>query len=142
VGIGSQRPLKLDVGSGATRGSAEYVGADAIDAPGVDVVGDLTKVLRSRDDESVTKVYSSHLFDHIDELEALMREIEHVVVRLRLESARLHFRSSTEFRTRDRPKEALGRFVNANGCLKEFYEENLYAVFPWYELEFELVKVA
>jgi ubiquinone/menaquinone biosynthesis C-methylase UbiE len=194
VGVAARRPLRLDLGCGTTKRSPEYVGVDAIDAPGVDVVGDVTAVLRSLDDESVSEVYSSHLFEHIDDLDALIGEIERVLVvggrlqvivphfsnayfysdpthlrpfglytfsyfaddpvlrrrvptydhalRLRLESAHLHFRSATEFRTRYRLKEALGRLVNANGWLKEFYEENLYAVFPCYELEFELVKVA
>jgi ubiquinone/menaquinone biosynthesis C-methylase UbiE len=153
----------------------------------------VTEVLGSLDDESVAEVFSSHLFEHVDDLDGLMRELErvlavggrlHVVVphfsnayfysdpthrrpfglytfsyyaedpllrrrvptydhevRLRLESARLHFRSSTEFRTRYRIKEGLGRLVNATGWLQEFYEENLYGVLPCYELEFELVKV-
>lgn len=62
--------------------------------------------------------------------------------RMRLESAKLNFRSSIEFRKRYRVKAALGRFVNLNAWLQEFYEENLAALFPCYELEFELVKVA
>lgn len=154
----------------------------------------MTEVLGSLDDESVAEVFSSHLFEHVDDLDGLMRELGrvlavggrlHVVVphfsnayfysdpthrrpfglytfsyyaedallrrrvptydhevRLRLESARLHFRSSTEFRTRYRIKEGLGRLVNASGWLQEFYEENLYGILPCYELEFELVKPA
>jgi hypothetical protein len=170
------------------------VGVDAIDTPGVDVVGDVFEVLRLLDDDSVTEVYSSHLFEHIDDLGGLVTEIErilavggllHVVVphfsnayfysdpthrrpfglytfsyfaddpiltrrvptyghvpRLRLESARLNFRSSIEFRLRYRAKAAVGRLVNSNSWLKEFYEENLAAILPCYELEFRLVKVA
>jgi ubiquinone/menaquinone biosynthesis C-methylase UbiE len=64
------------------------------------------------------------------------------VPRLRLESARLNFRSSIEFRGRYRLKAALGRLVNASAWLKEFYEENLFGILPCYELEFELVKVS
>jgi hypothetical protein len=55
---------------------------------------------------------------------------------------RLNFRSSTEFRFRYRLKSALGRLVNANAWLQELYEENLAWIFPCYELEFTLVKVA
>jgi SAM-dependent methyltransferase len=62
--------------------------------------------------------------------------------RLRLERADLNFRSSVEFRRRYRVKAALGRLVNRSTWLKEFYEENLTALFPCYELEFELIKVS
>ena len=160
----------------------------------MDVVGDVLDVLRTLDDDSVDEVYSSHLFEHIDDLSALMTELERVLAvggrlrvvvphfsnayfysdpthrrpfglytfsyyaedpvlrrrvptyghapRLRLESVRLNFRSSTEFRNRYRLKAALGRFVNSSVWLKEFYEENLVGILPCYELEFELVKVS
>lgn len=61
--------------------------------------------------------------------------------RLRLESASLGFRSAIEFRVRWRMKAAVGRLVNASVWLQEFYEENLAAVLPCYELEFTLRKV-
>jgi ubiquinone/menaquinone biosynthesis C-methylase UbiE len=157
------------------------------------VVGDVVDVLRSLADDSVTEVYSSHLFEHIEDLSTLIAELErvlilggrlHVVVphfsnpyyysdpthqrpfglytfsyfaddrllrrrvptyghlpRLRLESARLNFRSSIEFRRRYRLKAVLGRLVNASGWLQEFYEENLAALLPCYELEFTLRKM-
>jgi ubiquinone/menaquinone biosynthesis C-methylase UbiE len=158
------------------------------------VVGDVVDVLRSLRDDSVSEVYSSHLFEHIEDLSTLIAELErvlvlggrlHVVVphfsnpyyysdpthvrpfglytfsyfaddrllrrrvptyghlpRLRLESARLNFRSSIEFRGRYRLKTVLGRLVNASGWLQEFYEENLFGILPCYELEFELVKIS
>jgi hypothetical protein len=62
--------------------------------------------------------------------------------RLRLESARFNFRSAVEFRARWRLKSALGRLVNATTSRKEFYEGHLVWIFPCYELEFFLVKVA
>jgi ubiquinone/menaquinone biosynthesis C-methylase UbiE len=158
------------------------------------VIGDVIDVLRSLRDESVAEIYSSHLFEHIDDLSSLIVELErvldiggrlHVVVphfsnpyyysdpthvrpfglytfsyfaedpllrrrvptyghlpRLRLESARLNFRSSIEFRGRYRLKATLSRLVNASVWFKEFYEENLFGILPCYELEFELVKVS
>jgi ubiquinone/menaquinone biosynthesis C-methylase UbiE len=194
VGLGGRRDLRLDVGCGQTKRGPEYIGVDAIDAPAVDVVGDVFDVLRSLDDDSVVEVYSSHLFEHVDDLSTLVAELErvlavggllHVVVphfsnayyysdpthrrpfglytfsyfaddpiharrvpkyahvpRLRLESARLIFRSASEFHWRYRAKAAVGRLVNSSGWLKEFYEENLAALLPCYELEFRLVKVS
>lgn len=192
VGLAGQTGLRLDLGCGVTKRSG-FVGVDAIDGPSVDVVGDVLGVLRTLDDDSVDEVYSSHLFEHIDDLTELMTELERVLAvggrlrvvvphfsnayfysdpthrrpfglytfsyyaqdtilrrrvptyghepRLRLDSVRFNFRSSTEFRTRYRLKAALGRFVNSSVWLKEFYEENLVAILPCYELQFELVKV-
>jgi ubiquinone/menaquinone biosynthesis C-methylase UbiE len=61
--------------------------------------------------------------------------------RLRLEGARLGFRSEAQFPGRRLLKEALARAVNSNVWLQEFYEENLTGILPCYELHFELVKV-
>jgi hypothetical protein len=186
--------LKLDLGCGTTKRGPDYLGVDALDGPAVDIVGDVNEVLRALGEESVAEVYSSHLFEHIDDLDSLVIELERVLVvggrlharvphfsnpyyysdpthrrpfglytfsyfaddpvlrrrvptyghaaRLRLESVRLNFRSSTEFRFRYRVKAALGRVVNASVWLQELYEENLAWILPCYELEFALVKVA
>jgi SAM-dependent methyltransferase len=187
------RPLKLDLGCGERKHAPDYVGIDAVDGPAVDVVGDVVDVLRALGDERASAVYSSHLFEHIADLAALVDELErvlavggrlHVIVphfsnayyysdpthrrpfglytfsyfaedslfrrrvptygrrpRLRLETASLGFRSAIEFRVRWRMKAAVGRLVNASVWLQEFYEENLAAVLPCYELEFTLRKV-
>jgi ubiquinone/menaquinone biosynthesis C-methylase UbiE len=188
-----ESPLKLDLGCGPARRGADFIGVDVLDGPSVDVVGDVLDVLRALGDESVAEIYSSHLFEHIDDLSELMDEVErvlvvggrlHVVVphfsnayyysdpthrrpfglytfsyfaqdpimrrrvplygrtpRLRLESARLGFRSEAQFPGRRLLKQALARVVNANVWLQEFYEENLTGILPCYELHFELVKV-
>jgi ubiquinone/menaquinone biosynthesis C-methylase UbiE len=186
-------PLKLDLGCGPTRRAPDVVGVDVLDSPAVDIVGDVVEVLRALGDESVAEIYSSHLFEHLDDLSDAIAEIErvlvvggglHVVVphfsnayyysdpthrrpfglytfsyfaedpilrrrvpsyghapRLRLEDARLGFRSEAQFPGRRMLKEALGRVVNASIWLQEFYEENLSGILPCYELHFELVKV-
>lgn len=46
----------------------------------MDVVGDVTEVLRSLEDESVGEIYSSHLFEHIEDLDGPVGEIERVLV--------------------------------------------------------------
>jgi SAM-dependent methyltransferase len=186
--------LKLDLGCGPTKRGPEWIGVDVIDGPAVDVLGDVVDVLSALRTESVAEVYSSHLFEHVEDLEALVTELErvlaiggrlHVIVphfsnpyyysdpthrhpfglytfsyfaedpllrrrvptyehapRLRLERVRLNFRSSIEFRKRWRVKAVAGRLVNATPWLQELYEENLAWLFPCYELEFSLVKVA
>jgi ubiquinone/menaquinone biosynthesis C-methylase UbiE len=186
-------PLRLDLGCGQGKRGPDYVGVDLLDTPSVDIVGDVLDVLRQLEDERVTEVYSSHLFEHVADLSALVDELErvlvvrgrlHVVVphfsnpyyysdptherpfglytfsyfaedpilrrrvptygralRLRLETARLGFRSEAEFPGRRKLKAAVNRLVNTNVWLQEFYEENLPGLMPCYELEFELVKV-
>jgi ubiquinone/menaquinone biosynthesis C-methylase UbiE len=186
--------LKLDLGCGLTKRGPGYVGVDELEDSAADVVGDVTEVLRALGDGSVEEIFCSHLLEHVDDLEALVSEIERVLTvggrllavvphfsnayyysdpthrrpfglytfsyfaedpilrrrvptyghspRLRLERVELNFRSAVEFRKRYRAKAALGRFVNHSTWLKEFYEENLTALFPCYELEFELVKVS
>ena len=188
-----ESPLKLDLGCGPARRGADFIGVDVLDGPSVDVVGDVLDVLRALGDESVAEIYSSHLFEHLDDLSELVDEVErvlvvggrlHVVVphfsnayyysdpthrrpfglytfsyfaqdpimrrrvplygrtpRLRLEGARLDFRSEAQFPGRRLIKQALARVVNANVWLQEFYEENLTGILPCYELHFELVKV-
>jgi hypothetical protein len=188
-----ERPLKLDLGCGVSKRGPDFVGVDILDGPAVDVVGDAIDVLRSLEEERVVEVYSSHFFEHVEDLSALIDELERVLVvggrlhvivphfsnayyysdpthrrpfglytfsyfahdpvlrrrvptygrnpRLRLDAARLVFRSSIEFRARYRVKAALGWLVNRNAWSQEFYEENLAGIFPCYELDFELVKV-
>jgi hypothetical protein len=72
--------LKLDLGCGPSKRSIDHVGVDALDGPAVDVVGDVVDVLRALADESVAEVYSSHLFEHIDDLYSLVDELERVLV--------------------------------------------------------------
>jgi SAM-dependent methyltransferase len=62
--------------------------------------------------------------------------------RLRLEHVRLNFRSASEFHWRYQARALIGRLFNLRPWLQELYEEGLTGVFPCYELEFTLVKVA
>jgi hypothetical protein len=84
--------LKLDLGCGHVKRGPGHVGVDVIDGPAVDVIGDVLDVLRSLDDESVAEVYSSHLFEHVEDLAAVVTEVERVLaVRGRLHVVVPHF---------------------------------------------------
>ena len=74
------RPLKLDLGCGPARHAADFVGVEMLDGPAVDVVGDVVDVLRALGDESVVEIYSSHLFEHVDDLAELVDEVGRVLV--------------------------------------------------------------
>ncbi len=86
--LAREEALKLDLGCGPTKREPDYIGVDAIDGPAVDVVGDVLGVLRALRPESVSEVYSSHLLEHIDELDSLVEELERVLV----VGGRLHVR--------------------------------------------------
>jgi len=73
-------PLKLDLGCGPGKRGPDYIGVDVLDCPAVDVVADVHEFLRVLGDESVVEVYSSHLFEHLDDLSALVDELERVLV--------------------------------------------------------------
>jgi hypothetical protein len=90
--LGRGAALKLDLGCGPTKRAPGYIGVDVIDGPAVDVVGDVLDVLRSLEAESVAEVYSSHLFEHLDDLAAVVTEVERVLaVRGRLHVVVPHF---------------------------------------------------
>lgn len=52
---------------------------DALDLPGVDLVGDVFEVLAALPTGSVTRCYSSHFLEHIADLNRLITEIERVL---------------------------------------------------------------
>jgi SAM-dependent methyltransferase len=79
VGIAGRSGLKLDLGCGATKVGADYLGVDAIDGPAVDLVGDVIVILRSLPDGCADEIYSSHLFEHIDDLAELVAQVERVL---------------------------------------------------------------
>jgi ubiquinone/menaquinone biosynthesis C-methylase UbiE len=69
----------LELGCGARKRRAEYVGVDVLDYPGVDIVGDAFEVLRSVPDAILAGVYSSHFFEHIEDVPGLMDEVARVI---------------------------------------------------------------
>jgi hypothetical protein len=77
--LSRQSGLKLDLGCGSTKRGPEYVGVDELDSPAVDVVGDVLEVLRALEDESVEEIHASHLFEHVEDLSGLVRELERVL---------------------------------------------------------------
>jgi hypothetical protein len=78
--LAEEAPLKLDLGCGMSKTGPDYVGVDVLDGPAVDVVGDALDVLRALEDERVVEVYSAHFFEHVDNLSALIDELERVLV--------------------------------------------------------------
>src|SRR5262249_12019733 len=77
--LAGEGPPKLDLGCGPSERAPDYIGVDAVRPPAVDIVGDAVDVLRTLADERATAVYSSHLFEHVEDLTALVDELERVL---------------------------------------------------------------
>ena len=76
--IASGIPLKLDLGCGQ-RPRKGYYAVDHLDVEGVDLMADLNKPLELLPDNSTDYVFSHHVFEHVHEFQALMREIHRIV---------------------------------------------------------------
>lgn len=72
-------PFVLELGCGARKRMATAVGVDLLDAPGVDVVGDIYEVLAALQKGVVDAVHAYHFIEHVPDLPRLMRELERVV---------------------------------------------------------------
>jgi SAM-dependent methyltransferase len=77
---GRGEAIKLDLGCGPTKREG-FIGVDTKDLPGVDIVADIEKGLPFVPDECVDAIYSSHFFEHVDNLELLMAECFRVLRR-------------------------------------------------------------
>lgn len=71
--LSSNEPIILDLGCGGSK-KAGRIGIDRVDLQGVDIVGDITDCLKQFPDKSVSKIYSSHFLEHVDDLELVVRE--------------------------------------------------------------------
>jgi ubiquinone/menaquinone biosynthesis C-methylase UbiE len=70
---------KLDIGCGQKKKDTSYIGIDTLDFEGVDIVGDIFEVLAIIPANSIDNVYSSHFFEHIKEVDKLLKEIGRVL---------------------------------------------------------------
>ncbi len=69
----------LDLGCGGRKAHPDYVGIDALDLPGVDIVGDVGLTLDAVADSSVDGVVSRHFFEHVDDVPAMLASIARVL---------------------------------------------------------------
>ena len=67
------------MGCGPAKRDPASIGIDALDFPCVDIVGDLFEVLAAIPDGSVSRCYSSHLLEHVPDLNRLVDEIERIL---------------------------------------------------------------
>jgi hypothetical protein len=72
-------PIALELGCGHRKRRADAVGVDRRALPGVDLVGDVHRVLGALPDACVDRVSSSHFFEHVSDLRGQMDELGRVM---------------------------------------------------------------
>src|SRR5438094_3273871 len=77
--LSEHSPIALELGCGPTKRDASSIGIDALDLPGVDLVGDVFEVLAAFPSSSVDAIASYHFFEHVDDLPRLLRELARVM---------------------------------------------------------------
>lgn len=70
--------ILVELGCG-NKAQPNRIGIDRLNLPGVDIVADLEQGLSFLPDNSVDRIYSKSVLEHIDNLEGLMREIWRVL---------------------------------------------------------------
>jgi ubiquinone/menaquinone biosynthesis C-methylase UbiE len=78
--INSGEAIKLDLGCGSVKQSG-HIGIDTKNFAGVDIVADIEKGLPFVPNDCVDAIYSSHFFEHVENLEGLMAECFRVLRR-------------------------------------------------------------
>lgn len=77
--ISTSKYVILELGIGKMKTIPNSIAIDYLDFPAVDIVADLNKGLSFLEDNSVDEIHSSHLLEHIEELELLLSEIHRVL---------------------------------------------------------------
>jgi SAM-dependent methyltransferase len=76
---GVPRGAKLDLGCGPRKRTSEYIGVDLLDAPGVDLVGDVYDHLNRLPDAWVAEVFTSHFLEHLEDPQKLLEAVARVL---------------------------------------------------------------
>jgi hypothetical protein len=71
--------IKVDLGCGDRVRPPDVVGVDIIDYANVDIVGDVFAVVDLLPDNSVSEIYSSHFFEHINDVYGLLEKIVRIL---------------------------------------------------------------
>lgn len=69
----------LDIGCGANKKDANYIGIDMLDLEGVDIIGDVLSVTSKINENSVDKIFTSHFLEHVENLEEHLNEFSRIL---------------------------------------------------------------
>lgn len=71
--------IAIELGCGANKRHADAIGIDALDYPGVDIIGDVYEVLTRFPSASVDRIYSYHFIEHVESVSRLLAELSRVL---------------------------------------------------------------
>ncbi|MBZ4190000.1 class I SAM-dependent methyltransferase [Niabella beijingensis] len=77
--IESRTFVVLDVGCGPGKKKPEWIGIDALDFEGVDIVGNIYEIVTHFPDKSVDEIHSYHFFEHIPDIVTLLQEFQRIL---------------------------------------------------------------
>jgi len=73
-------PVKIEIGCGDRKRDPDAIGIDILDTSATDIVGDALEVLRALPGESVKAITSFHVFEHLQDIQEIIAEVERVLV--------------------------------------------------------------
>lgn len=71
--------ISLDLGCGTKKFSPSFIGIDLSENTEVDIIGDVFDILDEIPDSTISQIYSSHFFEHIEDIPRLLRECMRVM---------------------------------------------------------------
>ena len=87
--------IVVELGCGPLKKYQNSIGIDLLDYPAVDIVGELMDILKVFPSNSVSRFYSSHLFEHLDNIPKVLLELKRVLrINGKIEIKVLHFSNS------------------------------------------------
>lgn len=69
----------LDLGCGPGKKNPTWIGIDALDYKGVDIVGDVFEILEIFPEQTVDEVHSYHFFEHISDVPRLLELLQRII---------------------------------------------------------------
>ena len=78
--LDSFKNIIVELGCGPIKHYEDSISIDLLDYPSVDIVGDLMEVLKQFPSSSVKKFYSSHLFEHLEDIPLVLKELKRVLL--------------------------------------------------------------
>lgn len=74
-----EESFEIELGCGSRKRSANAIGIDQLDLPGVDIVGDIAEVLAKLPENSIATIRSFHVLEHLENIGDIVRRFETVL---------------------------------------------------------------
>jgi hypothetical protein len=74
-----EESFEIELGCGNRKRSANAIGIDQLDYPGVDIVGDIAEVLARFPENSIATIRSFHVLEHLENFGDIVQQLETVL---------------------------------------------------------------